>query len=49
MEDYKTLDFDISPVGTSRLEGVDFSNLAFGKVFLDHMFVMDYADGEWKQ
>ena len=49
MEDQKTLDFDISPVGMSRLEGVDFSNLAFGKVFSDHMFVMDHAEGEWKR
>ena len=27
------LDFDISPVGTSRLGEVDFDNLAFGRVF----------------
>jgi len=26
----------------------DQSKLVFGKVFTDHMFVMDYADGEWK-
>ena len=38
------LDFDISPVGTSRLGEVDFENLAFGRVFSDHMFVMDYAE-----
>ena len=49
MEDYTTLDFDIAPVGTSRLADVDFSNLAFGKVFSDHMFVMDFEDGEWKR
>lgn len=49
MEDYKTLDFDISPTGTSRLADVDFDNLAFGQVFSDHMFVMDFEDGEWKR
>ena len=49
LENHVMLDFDISPVGTSRLGEVDFDNLAFGKVFSDHMFVMDYADGEWKR
>ena len=34
MEDYTTLDFDITPVGNSRLGEVDFDNLAFGQVFL---------------
>ena len=43
MEDYTTLDFDIVPVKVSRLSEVDFSNLAFGKVFSDHMFVMDHV------
>ena len=49
MEDYKTLDFDILPVGASRLDGVDLSNLAFGKVFSDHMFVMDCVEGVWQR
>ena len=34
-------------VQQSRLEGVDFSDLPFGKIFSDHMFVSDYRDGEW--
>ena len=34
-------------VQQSRLESVDFSNLPFGKIFSDHMFVSDYRDGEW--
>ncbi len=49
MEDYTTLDFDITPVHTSRLNDVDFNNLAFGRVFSDHMFVMDFVDGEWQR
>ena len=49
MEDYTTLDFDITPVHTSRLNDVDFDNLAFGRVFSDHMFVMDYVDGKWQR
>src|SRR5690606_3398851 len=32
----------------SKLQSVDWNNLPFGKVFSDHMLVMDYADGEWK-
>lgn len=31
----------------SRLSSVDFSNLPFGKVFSDHMFIADYYDGQW--
>jgi branched-chain amino acid aminotransferase len=32
----------------SRLSSVDFNNIPFGKIFSDHMFVVDYEDGEWK-
>jgi branched-chain amino acid aminotransferase len=32
---------------TSRIDSVDFKNLIFGRHFADHMFVADYADGEW--
>jgi len=41
--------FDIFQTETSRLDQVDFTNLDFGRVFSDHMFVMDYEDGEWKR
>ncbi|KAA9340386.1 MULTISPECIES: branched-chain amino acid aminotransferase [Larkinella] len=34
--------------GRSRIEEVDFNNLPFGKHFSDHMFVADYADGQWQ-
>ena len=30
-----------------KIEDVDFSNLAFGKIFTDHMTVCKYADGRW--
>lgn len=33
----------------SRIEEVDWENLPFGKIFSDHMLVMDYRDGEWQQ
>lgn len=32
---------------TSRINQVDFDNLAFGEVFTDHMMVCDYRDGSW--
>ncbi|MEL7122323.1 MAG: branched-chain amino acid aminotransferase [Bacteroidota bacterium] len=38
---------NIQKVDKSRLSEVDFNNLAFGRVFSDHMFVVDYEDGEW--
>jgi branched-chain amino acid aminotransferase len=33
---------------TSKINSVDFSNLNFGRVFTDHMFVCDYKDGKWQ-
>lgn len=39
---------NISKTDSSRLSQIDFDNLPFGKFFSDHMFVADYADGEWK-
>ncbi|MEO9533309.1 MAG: branched-chain amino acid aminotransferase [Crocinitomicaceae bacterium] len=38
---------NISKVEKSRISEVDFNNLPFGKVFSDHMFEIDYADGKW--
>lgn len=32
----------------SRLAATDFSNLPFGKIYTDHMFMADFEDGEWK-
>jgi branched-chain amino acid aminotransferase len=43
-----TLDIQITKTTASRLSDTDFDNLAFGRTFSDHMFVADYADGEWK-
>lgn len=43
-----TLDIQITRTSASRLNQTDYSNLPFGKIFSDHMFVADYADGEWK-
>ena len=32
---------------SSKLKSIDFNNIPFGKYTSDHMFVMDYADGQW--
>lgn len=37
----------ITKTAKSRLSEVDFANLPFGKIFSDHMFEIDYADGKW--
>ncbi|MEM6643987.1 MAG: branched-chain amino acid aminotransferase [Bacteroidota bacterium] len=33
---------------SSKRSEVDFSKLAFGKTFSDHMFIADYEDGDWR-
>ena len=43
-----SLKIDIQQVKRSRLPETDFSDLPFGNVYSDHMFMADYADGEWK-
>ncbi len=45
--DTDTSNIKITKINQSRISEVDFSNLPFGKHFSDHMFEMDYADGEW--
>ena len=44
-----TPSFDIHQTETSRLEQVDFDNLDFGRVFSDHMFIMEYENGAWQR
>jgi branched-chain amino acid aminotransferase len=44
----ETLNIPINRTPVSRLNQIDFDNLAFGRNFSDHMFVADYEDGEWK-
>lgn len=40
-------DIKITKAKTSKIDSVDFENLGFGEVFSDHMFSMDYENGEW--
>jgi len=44
----ETMDIKISRKAESAVDKMDWDNLAFGREFSDHMFVMEYADGEWK-
>jgi branched-chain amino acid aminotransferase len=37
----------ITKTKKSKLNEIDFNNIPFGKYTSDHMFVMDYADGQW--
>ena len=42
------MEIQIQPIGKSRIDEVDFNNLAFGRSFADHMLVAEYADGAWQ-
>lgn len=44
-----TLSVKVTKTTHSRIKEVDWNNLPFGKIFSDHMLVMDYSDGEWHQ
>ena len=41
------MEISVNRVAESRINQVDFDNIPFGREFADHMFVADYADGEW--
>jgi branched-chain amino acid aminotransferase len=43
----ETQKISIEKVKQSRLSQVDFSNIPFGKIYTDHMFIADYRKGEW--
>jgi len=42
------MDIKITRKAESSINEMDWDNLPFGRAFSDHMFVMEYADGEWK-
>ncbi|MDA3615087.1 branched-chain amino acid aminotransferase [Polluticaenibacter yanchengensis] len=41
------LNIKVTKINESKLSGLDWNNLPFGKNFSDHMFVADYINGEW--
>ncbi len=42
-----THNIKITPCSVSKVSGLDFNNIPFGRVFTDHMFTADYIDGQW--
>lgn len=44
-----TFDIKVNKVQSSRLNQLDENNIEFGKLYSDHMLVVDYENGEWKQ
>jgi branched-chain amino acid aminotransferase len=44
-----TISFQLTETQNSRINQVDWDHLAFGRVFSDHMFVMDYQNGAWQE
>ena len=45
----ETLPLKITKTENSRINTVDWDNLPFGKVFSDHILIMEYKDGAWQQ
>jgi branched-chain amino acid aminotransferase len=45
----ETSSFAIRKTDASRLKEVDFTNLAFGRIFSDHLFRVEYRDGQWQK
>ena len=47
-EKYAKMEIRITGTENSKLKYVDFDHIPFGKYTSDHMFVMDYVHGQWK-
>ena len=41
------MDIRVTKVSKSRLSEIHIEDMVFGKTFTDHMFVAEYANGEW--
>ena len=41
------MNINITQTTNTKLSDIDFNDIPFGKYTSDHMFMMDYADGEW--
>lgn len=48
MEKDTIVNIKIEKTETSKINEVDFSNLSFGSIFTDHMFVCDFKNGNWQ-
>lgn len=43
------LQFEVQKAMSSKLQQIDLENIPFGKVFTDHMFVVDYSNNKWQE
>jgi branched-chain amino acid aminotransferase len=43
------INIKIEKAAKSKINETDFANLDFGKYYSDHMFVVDFEDGEWQE
>ncbi|MFB6306419.1 MAG: branched-chain amino acid aminotransferase [Flavobacteriales bacterium] len=43
----ETKDFPVTKTDHSRLNEIDMNDIPFGKVFTDHMFIMEHQNGKW--
>lgn len=43
-----TMHIDVRKTKQSRLSEVDWKKLGFGNIFSDHMFISEFAGGQWK-
>lgn len=41
------MEMKVSRIAESRITELDPANISFGKVYTDHMFMVNYANGEW--
>ena len=41
-----TINIKVNTTKNSRINEVNWEELPFGKVFADHMLIMDYKDGQ---
>src|SRR5690606_12869609 len=44
----ETCFINIAKTPQSRISELDYNNIEFGKIFADHMFVVDFENGEWQ-
>lgn len=44
-----TIHFKVQTTTATKINQVDWENLPFGKIFTDHMLIMDYKDGQWQE
>ena len=41
------MDIQVKPIAESRISQLNIENIQFGKLYADHMFMVDFEHGEW--